>query len=189
MKYTFTLTYRLAEEDSDPDRLLELLRRVGWSDALVGVGVPGRLVLEFTREARTARSAVRSALADVKRAIPLSRLVEAAPDFVGLTDVAELVGVSRQNLRKLMLAHHASFPVPVHEGTVSIWHLAEVLAWLEEQADYAPAPRLREVAQAAMEVNVVRDVRRLRATPSQALTRLVAGGAAGTHRRMRAATP
>jgi biotin operon repressor len=29
-------------------------------------------------------------------------LAEAAPDFVGLTDVAELTGMSRQNMRKLM---------------------------------------------------------------------------------------
>lgn len=175
MKYTFTLTYRLAQADSDPDRLLELLRVVGWRDAMVGLGVPGRLVLEFTRDARTARRAVRSALADVKRAVPLARLVEAAPDFVGLTDVAERVGVSRQNMRKLMLAHHATFPVPVHEGTVSIWHLAEVLAWLDDDAGYAIERRSREIARATMEVNLVRDLRRLRAAPAQALSRLVDG--------------
>ena len=162
MKYTFTLTYRLAEADSDPHHLLELLRKVGWRDAMVGIGVPGRLVLEFTREARTARKAVRSALADVKRALPLSRLVEAAPDFVGLSDVAELVGVSRQNMRKLMLTHHASFPVPVHEGSVSIWHLADVLAWLEEEAGYALERRLRETARATMDVNLARDMWRFR---------------------------
>ena len=173
MKYTFTLTYRLAAKDSDPDRLLELLRVVGWRDALVGLGVPGRLVLEFTRDARTARRAVRSALADVKRAIPLARLVEAAPDFVGLTEVAEHVGVSRQNMRKLMLAHHASFPVPVHEGTVSIWHLAEVLAWLADEAGYAIERGLREIARATMEVNLARDVQRFRSAPSQALSRLI----------------
>lgn len=173
MKFTFTLTYRLAEEDSDPDRLIELLRKVGWRDAMVGIGVPGRLVLEFTRDARTARRAVRSALADVKRAIPAARLVEAAPDYVGLTDVAELVGVSRQNMRKLMLAHHSRFPVPVHEGSVSIWHLAEVLAWLEEEAGYALDPALRQVAKATMEANLVRDAQRIRRAPSRELVRLV----------------
>jgi hypothetical protein len=30
--------------------------------------------------------------------------------MVGLTDVAEIVGVSRQNMRKSMLAHPGSFP-------------------------------------------------------------------------------
>jgi len=33
----------------------------------------------------------------------------AAADLVGLTDVAEMAGVTRQNMRKLMLAHVESF--------------------------------------------------------------------------------
>ena len=173
MHYTFTLTYRLTEADSHPDRLIELLRVVGWADARVGVGLPGRLELEFTREARTARRAVRSALADVKRAVPSARLVEAWPDFVGLTELAEIAGVSRQYMRKLMLARHATFPVPVHEGSASIWHLAEVLAWLHDEAGYAPTPGLREIAQATMEANLARDVQRVRRAPARALSRLV----------------
>ncbi len=51
-----------------------------------------------------------SALRDVKKAVPGAELIEVTPDFVGLTDVAELIGVSRQNMRKLMLAHAATFP-------------------------------------------------------------------------------
>jgi hypothetical protein len=38
----------------------------------------------------------------VKAVVPGARLVEAAPDFVGLTDVAQVLGLSRQNLHKLM---------------------------------------------------------------------------------------
>ena len=72
--------------------------------------------------------AVCSALADVRIAVASVRLIEVAPAPVGLTDVAEIVGVSRQNVRKLMLAHPSSFPTPVHEGSASIWHLADVLA-------------------------------------------------------------
>lgn len=159
MAWTFTLTYRLGERD--PDRLVELLGVTGWGDALVGIGVPGRLAVEFSRKAKTARAAVRSALADVRRAVPSARLVEVAPDFVGLTDVAEIVGVSRQNLRVLMLRHHDRFPVPVHEGKAAIWHLAEVLAWLDDEAGYTIDRRLREVARAAMEVNLARAMRRL----------------------------
>ena len=78
---------------------------------------PGRLALEFTREA-----------ADVDRTTPSAKLIEVAPDLVELTDVADIVGVSGQNMRKLMLAHPGSFPVPVHEGSVSIWDLEDVLA-------------------------------------------------------------
>ena len=173
MVHTFKLTYWLDEPDSDPDRLVELLGVTGWHDAMVGLGLPGRLVLEFARKARSARQAVRSALVDVKRAIPSARLVEAAPDLVGLTDVAVLCGVSRQNMRKLMLAHHGRFPVPVHEGAVSTWHLAEVLQWLEEEAGYAPRRGLREIAQATMRVNVLKEMRRLRLGAAGELARLV----------------
>jgi hypothetical protein len=95
---------------------------------LVGIGQPGRLALEFSREAPSAEAAVRSALADVRSAIPSARLIEVAPDLVGLTDMADIVGVSRQNMRKLMLAHPSSFLAPVHEGSASIWRLADVLA-------------------------------------------------------------
>lgn len=35
---------------------------------------------------------MRGALADVRRAIPSAYLIEAASDFVGLTDVAEVEG-------------------------------------------------------------------------------------------------
>ena len=103
---------------------------------MIGIGQPGRLALEFTREAENAEAAVRSALADVRIAIPSARLIEVAPDLVGLTDVAEIVGVSRQNMRKLMLAYPSSFPAPVHEGSASIWHLADVLTWLQAKGSY-----------------------------------------------------
>ncbi len=70
----------------------------GCDDALVGVGQPGRIALDFTREARSASEAVLSAIKDVQRAIPGARLIEAGPDYVGLTEVAEMVGVTRQNI-------------------------------------------------------------------------------------------
>lgn len=173
MEYGFTLRYLLHERDSDSDALLGSLGEAGCDDALVGVGHPGRLALEFTREAPSAREAVLSALADVKRAIPLARLIEAGPDLVGLTDVAEIVGVSRQNLRKLMLAH-PSFPVPVHQGSSSIWHLAEVLIWLEGRKGYRVDRSVLETARTALEVNLARQARRLPAKDARELRRLIA---------------
>lgn len=67
---------------------------------------------------------------------PSARLI-GSRDLVELTDVADIVGVSRQNMRKLMLAHPGSFPAPVHEGGASIWHLADVLAWLQAKGSYS----------------------------------------------------
>ena len=174
MEYIFTLKYQLTEHDNDPDALVERLGEAGCDDALVGIGQTGRLALEFTREAESAQVAVRSALADVKRAIPSAKVVEAVPDFVGLTDVAEMVGVSRQAMRKLMLSHAATFPAPVHEGSASIWHLAEVLGWLEEKGGYALERKMLETARAALEVNLAREVGRLPVAAARELRVLVA---------------
>ncbi|GGG55460.1 hypothetical protein GCM10011403_10680 [Pseudohongiella nitratireducens] len=87
------------------------------------------LALEFSREAVSVEKAIHTALADVKNVTPSARLIEVSPDLVGLTDIADLVGVSRQAMRKLMLTHPETFPLPVHEGSASIWHLAEDHAW------------------------------------------------------------
>jgi len=140
---------------------------------LIGIGQPGRLALEFTREAENAEAAVRSALADVRSAVPSARLIEVAPDLVGLTDVAEIVGVSRQNMRKLMLAYPSSFPTPVHEGRASIWHLADVLTWLQARGSYLLPGGVLDVAQVALQVNLAKEERRLTRPVSKELQALV----------------
>lgn len=176
MEYVFTLKYRLARHDRDAGALVERLAESGCDDALVGTGLPGRVALEFTREARTARAAVRSAIADVKRALPGARLFEAAPDFVGLTDVADLIGVTRQNMRKLMLANMESFPAPVHEGSALTWHLADVLAWLNARGGYAVDPALVEIAGRTREVNLANEIGRLPRVATRGLRRASAAG-------------
>lgn len=167
MEYTFTLKYRLPESGTTPDVVLDRLCAEGCDDALVGIGRPGRIALEFTRDAQSAKEALRSALADVRRAIPDARLIEAAPDFVGLSDVAEIAGVSRQNMRKLLLTHTASFPAPVHEGPATIWHLADILAWLEAKGGYVLPAAIREIAQVALDLNLARESRRLTSSKAE----------------------
>lgn len=161
MEYTFTLKYQLADDSGDQHALVERLGEEGCDDALVGIGMPGRMALEFTREAADAGEAIRSALADVQRAVPSARLIEVTPDLVGLTDVAEIVGMSRQNMRKLMLAYPGSFPAPVHESSASIWHLADVLTWLQAKGGYAIPLDVLEVARVAWQVNLVKEGRRM----------------------------
>ena len=97
---------------------------------------------------------MRSALADVRAAVPDARLAEASPDLVGLSDVAALLGVTRQNVRKLILACDAPAPVPVHEGRPTIWRLAKVLTWLRDEKRYRVRPELVEVALATMQANL-----------------------------------
>lgn len=173
MEYTFTLKYQLADDDRDPEVLVERLGEAGCDDALIGIGQPGRLALEFTREAENAEAAVSGALGDVRSAVPSARLIEVAPDLVGLTDVAEIVGVSRQNMRKLMLAYPSSFPMPVHEGSTSIWHLADVLTWLQAKGSYLLPGGVLDVAQVALQVNLAKEERRLTRPASKELQALV----------------
>ena len=172
MEFTFTLKYQLAAEDRDPASIVERLGAAGCDDALVGTGVAGRIALAFTREADSAETALHSALEDVRRAIPGARLTEAGPDYVGLTDVADLLEMSRQNMRKLMLNHSASFPPPVHEGSASVWRLADLLGWFAARG-YTLDPALVETASAARQVNLAKDAGQLAPGMLQSLKPLV----------------
>lgn len=102
-EYEFTLKFRLPDASADPEQFIDALAEAGCDDAAVGVGQQGRIALAFTRKAASASEAIVSAVQEVRGAIPGVELVEASPDFVGLTDVADLVGCSRQNIRKLMI--------------------------------------------------------------------------------------
>lgn len=153
MKYEFFLRYRLVHTDHSDDELLEKLGQAGCTDALVGIGAAGRLALDFSRKSPSARQAIESALKDVRRALPGAQLVEAGPDFVGLTEVASRVGVSRQNLRKLMMTHHDSFPIPIHEGKSSIWHLHDLLQWFRKRQMYQISEDAIETSKTVMQVN------------------------------------
>lgn len=165
MEFTFSLKYQLLSDDVDMDQLIERLAEEGCDDALVGVGQPGRLALEFIREAPSAEEAIVGALEDVRRAIPHCRLIEATPDFVGLTDVADVIGMSRQNMRKLLIHHFNKFPTPVHEGNTAIWHLAEVLAWLQSKGSYIIPQSTLDVAWVTMHVNIKKDHLRFASVP------------------------
>ena len=81
--------------------------------------------------------------------------------------------MSRQNMRKLMLAHPGTFPAPVHEGSASIWHLADVLTWLQAKGSYSLAMDVLEVACVALQVNVAKEGRRLSRSASRELESLV----------------
>ena len=174
MEYVFTLKYQLAETDSDHDQIVERLFEAGCDDATIGVGQPGRIALLFRRESTDAWSAIYSALSDVKRALASARLVEAGPDFVGLTDVADVAGVTRQNMRKLMLAHAAQFPLPVHEGNPAVWHLSDILAWLMGRGGYLISTDLVEVAKSTKQVNLAKQARQIEPRLRRQLTALVA---------------
>ena len=157
MEYAFNLKFKLAPGEVDHDAIMMRLAQAGCDDALVGLGAARHVGLEFIREAETAEDAILSAVEDVKNALPGSQLVEAGPDFVGLTDVAELLGVTRQNMYKLMLNNAEVFPSPVHGGSSSVWHLADVLVFMQERK-YKLAKSLLDVARTTMQVNIVKEL-------------------------------
>ncbi len=174
MEYEFTLKFALPASHAPTDELVERLGEAGCDDALVGIGQAGRIALEFTREADSAKQAIFSALAAVKTAIPGAQMLEVTPDFVGLTDIADCVGVTRQNMRKLMLTHKDHFPIPVHEGSTALWHLSPVLAWLHERANYTIPETLIEVAHMAMQINLAKEAGMLEGSVHREFVELVA---------------
>lgn len=153
-EYDFTLKYRLGRPNEDAEKYLEALAESGCEDALVGVGQNGRIALNFIRAAGTALDAITSALSDVQKAIPEAKLVEAAPDFVGVTDLADLFGFSRQYMRKLIQTKGAFFPEPIHEGRPSLWHLADILAWFRDHESRDIQTEVLEVSTINMQLNV-----------------------------------
>ena len=157
-EYEFTLKFVLNDASVDPAIYIEPLGAQGCDDALVGIGQNGRIVMTFIREASSAYEAISSAIRDVKCVIPDARLIEATPDLVGLTDVAELLGFTRQNMRKLMLGSGGTFPAPVHDGKPAIWHLSKVLNWLKERNKYQIDDALLEVSNTNMQFNIVKEI-------------------------------
>ncbi len=162
-EYEFTLRFVLPSPEADVDRIVDALYGHGCDDALIGIGRPGRLGLDFTRAAGSAREAVLSAIADVRKAVPGATLVEVTPDLVGVADLATMFSCSRQNMWKLVMSRRSTAPAPAHEGTSSLWHLGPLLRWLAKEKRYMVDPRLLDLADATMAVNLALDS--LRADP------------------------
>lgn len=160
-EYEFLLKFRLPDANADPEEFICALADAGCDDATIGIGQRGRIALDFNREAESADHAVASAIQAVRQAIPGAELIEASPDFVGLTEVAGFIGCSRQNIYKLMVNNQATFPTAVHEGSQAFWHLRPVLAWFADTQKRPIDRALIEVSEVAMKVNIAKEARRL----------------------------
>ena len=152
MNHEFKLIFQLPADARPIDDMVEALAEAGCDDAIVGTGHPGRIALEFSREAKSAQRAIDSAIDNVQTALPGAELIEAAPDYVGLTEIAEIIGISRQALRKQMISR-LDFPRPIHCGHPSLWHLAPVLEWLVQQRAYRVGQALEDIARHNMYLN------------------------------------
>lgn len=156
-EYNFTVLLRLSSPDEDGERHLESLVSGGCDDATVSLGRRGYLHLDFGREASSALEAISSATADALAAVPGADVVTVGPDLVNLTELAELMGCSRQNMRRYPAGEAQAgevFPAPVNSGDPALWHLVEVLPWLERNTSLRPMdPLLAEVAEATFAEN------------------------------------
>jgi len=154
--FTFILNFTLPGNDANPERYLDALYEAGCDDAAIGVGQFGMIGLDFNREAGSAEEAIRSAMDNVGAAIPGAVLVQAGPDLVGLTEMAEIFGFSRQNMRKYATGQSGAseaFPLPVVLGGTGLWHLAEIAAWLTANTGVRPPANVLEVSKAAAKMN------------------------------------
>jgi hypothetical protein len=166
-EFEFTLKFQLADAQIDPDRYADALYADGCSDAVIGVGRKGKIAFQFTREAESAQAAILSAIGDIRQTIPDVKLIEASPDFVGVSELAQILDCTRQNVR-VLIERASDAPPAVHEGTSSLWHLADLLTWLKDSKDYEIDPVLLEVAQTTRLINLVRNFEALQTIdPSQ----------------------
>lgn len=175
MNYEFVLKFQLPTDVQHGDALIDALAEAGCDDATVGTGAAGRLALEFDREADSAWAAVTSAISAVRNAVPGARLIEVGPDIVGLSDVAAVLGVSRQYARKLLVESARQPPLEIHGGQTSLWHLQSVLEWLAETGRAFPRD-LVDVATTARCLNVARDAAQVRGVTLDPDLRAVVGG-------------
>ncbi len=173
-EYNFTVKFDFHGSQADLNAYIEKLYEAGCDDALIGIGKQGCIALDFVREAPSAFQAVSSAITDVKEVLPNGVLVEASPDFVGLTDAAKIIGCTRQNIRNLIVKDEPRSPLPVYEGTPSIWHLAEILTWLKEDKTYSIDEGLLEIAKTNMSFNIASSLRKVEPSLHEEIRALVA---------------
>lgn len=162
--YEFELIFSLPEAAGSADDIVDALFEAGCDDAVAGIGKRGRIALAFSREAANAEQAMTSGRKQVCKAVPGAELIEVKPDLVNLSEIAEILGYTRQNMQKYAAnPGSTAFPSPVHSGAPDIWHLYDVLSWLREQKHVAVDEVLIETALAAAHLNAGEQSRRFEA--------------------------
>lgn len=133
--FNFTLT--LSGVTRSTPGLEDALYRAHCDDALIcfyGTAV----YLDFDRESDTLERAIVSAIGDIESAPMLNARVESVDaTLVGLSDIAELTGVSRQAISLLKEGARGSgqFPGPIQrvKGNSPLWRWQTVVEWLVDE--------------------------------------------------------
>lgn len=132
--HSFTLVIEGLDVSSDAH--IDALHRAGCDDATFGTR-DGASYAIFDREAASFSDALRSAIADVLRALPRARVVRVEPDdLVTMATVAARCGRSRESIRLLANEDRGpgGFPPPVAyvDERTRLWHWPDVARWLNE---------------------------------------------------------
>ncbi len=154
--FNFTLT--LSGITSQTKGIEDALFSAGCDDALVCFY--GKSVyLEFDREASTLDVAVGSAINDIESSGLNIRVESVDSALVGLSDIADLTGLTRQAvaLMKDGARGNGNFPCPLQrlKGNSPLWDWASVARWLRENNRLSEQPELHENAQALCKWNLV----------------------------------
>lgn len=78
--HAFTLRCKLPSDESNPEDYVEALATAGCTDATLGIGKRGRIVLVFSRAAGSYADAISSAMLEVSAAIPGVRQIKVVPE-------------------------------------------------------------------------------------------------------------
>lgn len=155
--YNFFLKYKVPTKYFDDiEATLDLIYEAGCDDAMVNYGTTGIIKLDCDTTAGSAQDAFDIMSAKFKKAIPEARLVEAGPDLVEATEIARVMGVSRQRFRQLFTQNADSFPHYIHGGSTQVWHLAQVIGWVlsnNRTLAKGDANQLFDLSRAAMKFN------------------------------------
>ncbi|MCP4261226.1 MAG: DNA-binding protein [Ketobacter sp.] len=143
-EYEFELIYRL-NLGEDPEQHVEALYEAGCDDFTIGLGQRGSIALMFTREAKSALNAIRSAIKQVQKAIPhatVSELERVEPWLMNLSELAEEFGFTKQNMSRYQRgeSNAGEFPHPYVAGRTSYWVVADVAVWMQSR-DIVEVPK------------------------------------------------
>lgn len=129
--YNFTLT--LSGVTCETEGLEDALYESGCNDALI-CAYGNSVYVEFDREADSLDDAIASAVKNIEMA-GVDAVVESVDSaLVGLSDIAEITGMSRQAIAMLKDGTRGSgdFPCPIQriKGQSPLWDWADVAEWL-----------------------------------------------------------
>ena len=119
--------------DIASEEVFDALWEAGCDDALIGQ-TNGVQYLDFDRDAETIEEAVASAVADAERVPGLQVVRFVDSDLVGMSEIAERCGRTRESVRLLVTGARGpgQFPPPVNDPRRPhrLWRWSEVERWL-----------------------------------------------------------